>query len=105
MSRATLSSWPVAPGFAWIQTDDPGFARKLNKRSDTRLVATGVAGGFLRIFEMKRSPAFMQRLIARYEAANERFSDLGGPRQGTKRTGNMKGGRRRQQGNTAFCEL
>src|ERR1700736_4136754 len=73
MSVAPISGWPVESGVWWIQTNDPAFARKLAKRSDTRLIAFGVAGGFLRIFEMRRSPSFVRRLITRYEAANERF--------------------------------
>jgi hypothetical protein len=85
----SLSSWSVATGVSWIQTDDPGFARKLSKRSDTRLVAVGVAGGFLRIFEMERSPAFMRSLVVRYKAANEGFSKLAEVQQGTK--GQSKG--------------
>ena len=77
MGVAPISAWPVESGVWWIQTNDPAFARKLAKRSDTRLIAFGVAGGFLRIFEMPRSPAFIRRLIARYMAANARFRDSG----------------------------
>jgi hypothetical protein len=87
MSANSLSSWAVASGVSWIQTTEPRFARKLAKRSDTRLVAVGVAGGFLRIFVMRRSPAFMRRLIARYEAANERFRGKDGAQQCAKRGG------------------
>jgi len=76
-SAKSICGWPVESGVWWIQTNDPVFARKLAKRSDTRLVAVGVAGGFLRIFEMPRSPAFIRRLIARYMAANARFRDPG----------------------------
>lgn len=75
--RSSLSSWVIGSGISWIQTTEAQFARKLAKRSDTRLVAVGVAGGFLRIFAMRRSPAFMRRLIARYEAANARFCEPG----------------------------
>ena len=78
-----LCSWPVASGVSWIRTSEPRIARKLAKRSDTRLVAEGVAGGFLRIFEMHRSPAFMRHLTARYETANERFHILWGAQQCT----------------------
>ena len=89
MSAIALSSWPVAPGVSWIQTTEARFARKLAKRSDTRPVAVGVAGGFLRIFEMRRSPAFMRRLIARYEAANERFQGKNGTQRRTERRGRV----------------
>jgi hypothetical protein len=73
MIAESISGWPVESGVCWIQTNDPAFARKLAKRSDTRLIASGVAGGFLRIFEIRRSPSFVRRLITRYEATNERF--------------------------------
>src|SRR4051794_23661129 len=102
MSPNSFSSWPVGSGVSWIQTGDPRFARKLAKRSDTRLVAVGVAGGFLRIFAMHRSPAFMRRLIARYEADNERFRGVDRAHQCAKRRGRlMIAGRRKQQGITA----
>ena len=90
MSTGSLSSWPVGSGISWIQTTEPRLARKLGKRADTRLVAIGVAGGFLRIYAMRRSPAFMRRLIARYEAANERFWDRGGAQQGAEQQASVK---------------
>jgi hypothetical protein len=61
-----LSAWLVAPGVTWIQTRSPQFARKLSQRSDFRLVAHGVAGGYLRTFEFQRGLAWARRLIARY---------------------------------------
>jgi hypothetical protein len=61
-----LSAWVVTPGVTWIQTRSPQFARKLSQRSDGRLVARGVAGGYLRTFEFQRGLAWAQRLIARY---------------------------------------
>lgn len=85
MSADSFCGWPVRTGVSWIQTREPQLARKLTKRSDTRLVAAGVSGGFLRVFEIRRSPSFVRRLITRYEAANERFRDLqsrGKPRNG-----------------------
>jgi hypothetical protein len=47
------------------------LARKLNRCTDTRLVAVGVAGGFLRICEIGRPPSFGRRLTVRYMATNE----------------------------------
>jgi hypothetical protein len=61
-----LAAWPVAPGITWIQTRSPQFTRKLSQRSDARLVARGVAGGYLRIYEFSHGLAWAQRLIARY---------------------------------------
>ena len=38
-----LCGWQVYPGVFWIQTTDPRFSRKLEKRNDTRRVeVTGV---------------------------------------------------------------
>jgi hypothetical protein len=76
MNADSFSGWPVESGVWWIQTREPRLARKLSRRTDTRLVAIGVDGGFLRVFELRRTPSFVRRLIIRYEAANERFRDL-----------------------------
>ena len=62
-----LSAWRVAPGVMWVQTRVPDLAARLNKRSDSRLVMSGVAGGYLRTFEFAgKTPAWAQRLIGRY---------------------------------------
>jgi len=70
MRVESISEWPVKSGVCWIQTREPRLARKLSRRSDTRLVGIGVAGGFLRIFEIRRPPSFVRRLTARYMATN-----------------------------------
>ena len=77
MSPESTSAWSVESGVWWFQTREPRLARKLSRRTDTRLVAAGVSGGFLRIFEIRRSPSFVRRLTAPYMAANERFRDSG----------------------------
>jgi len=64
---SVLSAWLVAPGVCWIQTRSPEFARNLARREDTREVAIGVAGGYLRTFEAKRNLGWARRLIARYQ--------------------------------------
>ena len=61
-----LSAWQVAPGVVWVQTRSPQFARKLSQRSDSRLVARGVVGGYLRTFEFPHGLAWAARLIGRY---------------------------------------
>jgi hypothetical protein len=61
-----LSAWLVAPSVVWIQTRDPHHARRLSQRGDSRLVASGVAGGYLRTFEFPHGLAWAGRLIARY---------------------------------------
>src|SRR5262249_37621044 len=44
-------------------SQEPRYARKLAKRSDTGLSAYSVKGGYLRIFTIYRPPAFVRRLI------------------------------------------
>jgi hypothetical protein len=61
-----LSGWQTAPGIVWIQTRVPQFTRKLSQRGDSRLVARGVAGGYLRIYEFQRGLAWARSLIGRY---------------------------------------
>ena len=61
-----LSAWATAPGFTWIQTRSPEYARKLARRSDAQLVAVGVAGGFMRTFCFRHSLTWARRLISRY---------------------------------------
>ena len=72
-----LSAWQVAPGVTWIQTRSPQFARKLSQRSDSRPVARGVAGGYLRIFEFQHGLAWAGRLIARYQTKTETPTNAG----------------------------
>lgn len=75
-----LSAWLVAPGVCWIQAREPKHARRLAQRRDARLVARGVAGGFLRTFEIQKGLTWAAKLIARYVAdeapTNERFLSL-----------------------------
>jgi hypothetical protein len=61
-----LSAWQTAPGVTWIQTCSPEYARKLARRSDARLVAVGVAGGFMRTCCFRHSLRWARGLIARY---------------------------------------
>ena len=67
-----LCAWTTAPGFCWLQTRRPDFARKLSRRSDAQLVAVGVAGGFTRTFCFRHSLAWARKLIARYTASETR---------------------------------
>jgi hypothetical protein len=61
-----LCAWQPIQGLTWVQTRSPGFALKLSRRRDSRLVVRGVAGGYLRTFEFGRPIAWAQRLITRY---------------------------------------
>ena len=63
-----LCAWQPERGVVWVQTRDPHHARRLGQRSDGRLVARGVAGGYLRTFEFQRSLAWAERLMKRYMA-------------------------------------
>ena len=63
-----LCAWQPVRGVVWVQTREPKHARRLAKRKDGRLVAAGVAGGFLRTYEFASSLGWAVRLIARYTA-------------------------------------
>ena len=64
-----LCAWQPIRGFVWVQTRNPNHARRLTKRRDGRLVAYGVAGGYLKTFEFRQSLAWAVRLMNRYTAA------------------------------------
>ena len=53
-----LCAWRPVRGIWWVQTRNPRHAARLAKRKDGRLVATGVAGGFLRTFEFAKPSAW-----------------------------------------------
>ena len=50
----------------WVQTRNPKRAKRLAKRSDSRLVMRGVAGGYLRTFEFAHTMSWALRLMKRY---------------------------------------
>ena len=64
-----LCAWQPGRGIVWVQTRNPLHARRMAKRSDGKLVAWGVAGGFLKTFEFQQSLAWAIRLMRRYTAA------------------------------------
>jgi hypothetical protein len=64
-----LCAWQPVRGIVWVQTRNPNHARRMAKRSDGRLVAYGVAGGYLRTFEFQRPLSWALRLMSRYSAA------------------------------------
>ena len=76
---AELCAWQPARGVVWVQTRNPKHARRMGQRGDSRLVARGVAGGYLKTFEFRRSLAWAVRLMKRYMSAkaatNEALSD------------------------------
>lgn len=68
---AELCAWQPARGVVWVQTRNPKHARRMAQRGDSRLVARGVAGGYLKTFEFQRSLTWAMRLMKRY------MSDVG----------------------------
>jgi hypothetical protein len=71
-----LCAWQPVPGITWMQTRNPKHAERLARRQDGRLVARGVAGGYLRTFEFEKSLKWAMRLMARY-TANETGTNAG----------------------------
>lgn len=63
-----LCAWQPVRGVVWVQTRNPLHGRRLAKRGDGRLVVRGVAGGYLKTFEFRRSLAWAGRLMKRYLA-------------------------------------
>jgi hypothetical protein len=63
-----LCAWQPAPGVTWVQTRNPKHSIRLARRSDSRLVMVGVAGGYLRTFEFRHSLGWAVRLLHRYTA-------------------------------------
>ena len=61
-----LCAWQPVRGVVWVQTRNPKHARRMAKRADGRLVVRGVAGGYLKTFEFRRSLAWAGRLMKRY---------------------------------------
>jgi hypothetical protein len=70
-----LYAWQVAPGVFWIQTTEPQFSRKLEKREDARRVEMSGVNHFRRTFELRGSWRKIRRLIDRYlVSAGDQFS-------------------------------
>jgi hypothetical protein len=67
IGNSEISAWLVAPSVCRIQTNSARHARRLSQRSDTKVVGVGVAGDYLRIFEVKHPLAWAKRFIARHE--------------------------------------
>jgi hypothetical protein len=62
----TLSAWRVAPRIYWIQSRLPAFTRKLQSRDHSKLVMSGVSGGYLRTYEVPISRCAVQKLVTRW---------------------------------------
>lgn len=68
-----LCAWRVADATIWVQTRSPRHARRLAQRADSKPVARGVAGGYLRTFEFTgKTLTWAERLIGRYCGGSDR---------------------------------
>ena len=68
---SVISAWLVEPGVCWIQTSSAQHARRLSQRSDSKIVGVGVAGGYLRTFEVCRPLAWAKRFISSHRTNEE----------------------------------
>jgi hypothetical protein len=66
-----LCAWQPVRGVWWVLIRNPNHGRRLAQRKDGRLVARGVAGGFLRTFEFAGRADWGAELLARYTAAEK----------------------------------
>jgi hypothetical protein len=72
---AELCAWQVVPGVFWIQTTEPQFSRKLEKREDARRVEMSGVNHFRRTFELRGTWRKVRRIIDRYlVSAGDQFS-------------------------------
>jgi len=70
-----LCAWQVAPGVFWIQTTEPRFSRKLEKREDARRVEVSGTNHYRRTFELQGTWRKVRRIIDRYlVSAGDQFS-------------------------------
>ena len=70
-----ICAWQVGLGVFWIQTTEPQFSRKLEKREDARRVEISGVNHFRRIFEIPGTRRKIHRIIDRYlVSAGDRFS-------------------------------
>jgi hypothetical protein len=86
-----LCAWQVAPGVFWIQTTEPQFSRKLEKRQDVRRVEISGVNHFRRTFEVRGRWRKVRRIIARYlVSAGGQFSGDFQPKVASKTAGSIK---------------
>jgi hypothetical protein len=70
-----LCAWQVVPGVFWIQTTEPQFSRKLEKREDARRVEVSGINHFRRTFEIRGTWRKIRRIVDRYlVGAGDQFS-------------------------------
>ena len=85
-----LCAWEVEPGVFWIQTTEPEFSRKLEKREDVRCVEISGVNHYRRTYEIRGRRRKIQRIIDRYlMSASDQFSAGLGPQASSKNGGSM----------------
>jgi hypothetical protein len=85
-----LCAWQVAPGVFWIQTMEPKFSRKLEKREDARRVESTGVNNFRRTFEIHGTWRKIRRIIDRYlVSAGDQFSCHFRPQSASKSRGSI----------------
>ena len=88
---AELCAWQVVPGVFWIQTTEPQFSRKLEKREDARRVQISGVNHFRRTFELRGTWRKLRRIIDRYlVSAGDQFSPDFRPQVASKTAGSIK---------------
>jgi hypothetical protein len=86
-----LCAWQVVPGVFWIQTAEPQFSRKLEKREDARRVQISGVNHFRRTFELRGTWRKVRRIIDRYlVSAGDQFSPDFRPQVASKTAGSIK---------------
>jgi hypothetical protein len=85
-----LCGWQVAPGLFWIQTTEPEFSRKFEKRKDTRRVEMTGVNHFRRTFEIGGTRRKIRRIIDRYlvSTGDQFFGDFR-PQKTSKQSGRV----------------
>jgi hypothetical protein len=70
--------WKVGPDTFWLQTTDPQYARKLDKRKDTRRIGITGVNHYRRTYEMPGNWRKVKRIVDRYlMSAGNTFSGTG----------------------------
>src|SRR5947207_15903091 len=85
-----LCAWQVAHGVFWIQTTEPQFSRKLEKREDTRRIEINGVNHFRRTFEIGGTWRKIRRIIDHYlVSGGDQFSGAFGPQAASKKRGSV----------------
>src|SRR5262245_46477986 len=85
-----LCAWQVEPGVFWIETKEPQFSRKLEKRKDMRCVEVNGVNHFRRTFETRGRWRKIRRIIDRFlVSAGDHFSQGFRPQDGSKKSGSV----------------